>query len=200
MISLNTFNNPTATPPGDDSVPGPTAFVINNAADLEIDGVSGLTQGVTLARDPSAAPFRLFFVSSASGSSTDAVSALTLVGLTLRGGLAQGFSAGPTVGRDDGGPAGEGPQAWAAPSSTRRAPSPSPTAPSPAIRPAAARAATPLPAGPVRGSAAGCSTTTAPSRSSTPPSRGTRPARAAASSTSATRSTRPRRPPPPART
>jgi hypothetical protein len=63
---------------------GPSAFFISGK-NLTIDAVTGMSQGITLARDPAQPPFRLFDV--------DATAGLDLRGLTLRNGLARGGSA-----------------------------------------------------------------------------------------------------------
>ena len=78
---------------------GPSAFQISNT--LVIDGETGLTQGITIARG-STTPFRLFYVTSTGN--------LTLTGLTLNGGLAQGGNGGSTGGGSGagGGAAGMG--------------------------------------------------------------------------------------------
>ncbi len=75
---------------------GPTAFSIATGDKLVIDGQTGLTQGITIARDPGAQAFRLFAVA---GSAS-----VTLEGLTLSGGDAQGS----TGGANGGGSAGMG--------------------------------------------------------------------------------------------
>lgn len=76
-----------------DPVAGPSAFVIDNDG-LTIDGLTGLTQGITIARStaPGTPDFRLFYVSPGGGSAS--VGALTLQGLTLEGGIARGFDGG----------------------------------------------------------------------------------------------------------
>jgi hypothetical protein len=84
-ISLSTSINELVPPINQETVPGPTAFVIRGVT-LTIDGETGLTQGITIARDSTAPHFRLFFVGS--------TAQLTLQGLTLSGGLAQGFDGG----------------------------------------------------------------------------------------------------------
>src|SRR5262249_41374194 len=78
---------------------GPSAFFIKNET-LIIDGLTGLTRGITIARSSSAAPFRLFDVASTGN--------LTLPSLTLRGGKAQGFAGGNAKGGAGGGSAGLG--------------------------------------------------------------------------------------------
>jgi hypothetical protein len=60
---------------------GPSAFFITGNKTLTIDGITGLTQGITITR-ASATKFRLFDV--------DAGSSLTLIGVTLSNGYAQG--------------------------------------------------------------------------------------------------------------
>lgn len=64
---------------------GATAFQVRNNTTLTIDGVTGMTQGVNIARSGSAA-FRFFYV--------DVGSNLTLKGLTLTDGLARGMAGG----------------------------------------------------------------------------------------------------------
>jgi hypothetical protein len=73
---------------------GPSAFFITGGKGLLIDGITGLTRGITITRDSSAPgcaasgsspAFRLFDV--------DAGSSLSLFGLTLKNGLARGGSA-----------------------------------------------------------------------------------------------------------
>ncbi|MHB8448252.1 MAG: choice-of-anchor Q domain-containing protein [Rudaea sp.] len=63
---------------------GPSAFFITSNKALILDGETGLTRGITIERDSTQAPFRLFDIDVGSG--------LTLQGLTLKNGLAQGFS------------------------------------------------------------------------------------------------------------
>lgn len=65
---------------------GPSAFFINANRSITIDGQTGLARGITIARDTTKAPFRLFDVNAGSG--------LSLIGLTLKNGLAQGFNSG----------------------------------------------------------------------------------------------------------
>lgn len=65
---------------------GPSSFFITGNVSLTIDGQTGLTRGITIARDTTKAPFRLFDIDSGSG--------LALIGLTLKNGLAQGFGSG----------------------------------------------------------------------------------------------------------
>jgi Concanavalin A-like lectin/glucanases superfamily/IPT/TIG domain len=97
-IQLSTFANDLSA---GSTFPGPSAFRINTT--LKIDGESGLTKGITIARDTNPADyaggqvpnFRLFFV--------DATGSLTLTGLTLENGLAQGFDGDPSVGGGGGG-------------------------------------------------------------------------------------------------
>jgi len=60
---------------------GPSAFFITGGMSLTIDGGA---HDITIARDPAAPPFRVFDV--------DASGSLTLIGLTLRNGLASGGS------------------------------------------------------------------------------------------------------------
>src|SRR5262249_22959898 len=83
---------------------GPSAFFIWANASLVIDGETGLTQGITIERSGATGTphFRLFDV--AAGAS------LTLKGLTLSGGSAQGFTGGlgPNGGGSGGGSAGMG--------------------------------------------------------------------------------------------
>ncbi|MDR3388878.1 MAG: choice-of-anchor Q domain-containing protein [Rudaea sp.] len=64
---------------------GPSAFFISGGMALTIDGLTGLTQGITISRDIAQPAFRLFDVGSAS--------VLVLQGLNLSNGLAQGGSA-----------------------------------------------------------------------------------------------------------
>ncbi len=61
---------------------GPSAFFITNANNVDIDGLTGLTHGVTIARDVTRPAFRLFDIDSGSG--------LTLSGVTIANGFAQG--------------------------------------------------------------------------------------------------------------
>jgi hypothetical protein len=77
------------------TVDGPSAFHIYKSDTLVIDGETGLTRGVTIARDPGAKPFRLFDV--------DASASLHLKGLTLSGGDAQGGDGGLGTGGGGGG-------------------------------------------------------------------------------------------------
>jgi hypothetical protein len=90
-ISLSTSIN-------DATVAGPSAFLIGKSDTLVIDGETGLTQGITITRSGTT-PFRIFDV--------DATSNLTLEGLTLSGGDAQGFDGGGS-GQPGGGSAGLG--------------------------------------------------------------------------------------------
>jgi hypothetical protein len=76
---------------------GPSAFFITNHDNLTIDGLTGLTKGITIARNPGGAAFRLFDV--AAGAS------LSLEGLTLSGGAASGFTGGIGI---QGGSIGDG--------------------------------------------------------------------------------------------
>ena len=64
---------------------GPSAFFITGNMSITIDGETGLTRGITLARNVTT-PFRLFDIDTGSG--------LSLLGLTLKNGLAQGFGSG----------------------------------------------------------------------------------------------------------
>ncbi|QDT72081.1 choice-of-anchor Q domain-containing protein [Lacipirellula limnantheis] len=94
----------TITLPGDFINPfaanvGATAFQIKNNTTLVIDGQSGLSQGVNIAR--SGAAFRFFYV--------DVGSNLTLKGLTLADGVAQGMAGGSSrLSGGGGGSAGMG--------------------------------------------------------------------------------------------
>ncbi len=65
---------------------GPSAFFFTGGKSLTLDGKTGLTRGITIARDTTQAAFRLFDIDNGSG--------LTLQSLTLKNGLAQGFSSG----------------------------------------------------------------------------------------------------------
>ena len=85
-VGLTTFVNDLTA--GSATV-GPSAFFITDSATLVIDGETGLTRGVTIARTV-ATPFRLFDVG-ASGS-------LTVKGLTLSGGAARGADGAPGAG------------------------------------------------------------------------------------------------------
>jgi hypothetical protein len=69
---------------------GPSAFFITGNKTLTIDAASGMTQGLTIRRSPSAPLFRLFDV--------DTGSALTLAGLRLSYGYAKGGDGGPPSG------------------------------------------------------------------------------------------------------
>jgi hypothetical protein len=69
---------------------GPSAFFITGNKTLTIDAASGMTQGLTIRRSPSAPRFRLFDV--------DTASALTLAGLRLSYGYAKGGDGGPQGG------------------------------------------------------------------------------------------------------
>jgi hypothetical protein len=80
-------------------MPGPSAFRINNNTTLTLDGATGLTKGVTIARDATAA-FRLFFITSGSD--------LTIQSLTLKDGLAKGGNGGWFFNSGAGGAAGLG--------------------------------------------------------------------------------------------
>lgn len=71
---------------------GPSAFFISGGISLTIDGKTGLTRGITIARDTSKPAFRLFDIDISGSSPNFIVSGLTLEGLTLKDGLAQGFS------------------------------------------------------------------------------------------------------------
>ena len=62
---------------------GPSAFFITGNTALTVDGITGMSLGVTIARDASADKFRLFDV--------DSGSSLTLAGVTLANGFARGF-------------------------------------------------------------------------------------------------------------
>ena len=88
VISLSTVG---------DSTVGPTALAVTG--DVEIDGPAGAGAGVTIARAASVADLRLFYVTSGGD--------LTLRDLTLKSGVAQGFSGGGGEG-GGGGAAGLG--------------------------------------------------------------------------------------------
>src|SRR5262249_44605781 len=77
-ITLTSFIN-------DATVGGASAFRIQNDT-LVIDGQTGLSQGITITRGGTT-PFRLFYIYPTGN--------LTLNGLTLSNGFAQGFPAGP---------------------------------------------------------------------------------------------------------
>ena len=77
-ISLSSFTN-------DTTVAGASAFLIGNHDTLVIDGETGLTQGITITRGGTT-PFRIFDV--------NATGNLTLKGLTITGGKAQGSAGG----------------------------------------------------------------------------------------------------------
>ncbi|BBO33798.1 choice-of-anchor Q domain-containing protein [Lacipirellula parvula] len=96
-INLTSFvNNVSAG----STMAGASAFFISGSTSLVIDGFTGLSQGITIARN-SASAFRVFDV--AAGSS------LTLQSLTLSNGLAQGFAGGGAYyGGAGGGSAGLG--------------------------------------------------------------------------------------------
>ncbi|WP_428305020.1 choice-of-anchor Q domain-containing protein [Lacipirellula sp.] len=96
-INLTSFvNNVSAG----STMAGASAFFISGSTSLVIDGFTGLSQGITIARN-SASAFRLFDVS--------AGSSLTLQSLTLSNGLAQGFAGGVAYyGGAGGGSAGLG--------------------------------------------------------------------------------------------
>ena len=79
-ITLSNFDN-------DRTVAGPTAFRVS--VPMTLDGQTGLTRGVTIERSSSAPSFRLFQVT--------ATGNLTLMGLTLRGGAANGFNGGDSI-------------------------------------------------------------------------------------------------------
>jgi hypothetical protein len=94
IISLSTSTN-------DVSVPGATGLLISNNDTLIIDGQTGLTHGITIARSSSAADFRLFGIQFGSS--------LTLQSLTLSGGVTEGFTGGGgQLGGDGGGGGGGG--------------------------------------------------------------------------------------------
>jgi hypothetical protein len=78
-ISLSTFIS-------DGSVAGASAFRIDTGNTLTIDGETGLTGGITIERNSSAAAFRFFYVNPNAD--------LTLKGLTLMGGTAKGGNGG----------------------------------------------------------------------------------------------------------
>jgi len=96
-IKLTNFVNDLAA---GSTMPGPSALRINNSTMLTLDGATGLTQGVTIARDTTAAAFRLFYIASDSD--------LTIQGLTLQGGLAKGGKDGSFFAAGGGGAAGLG--------------------------------------------------------------------------------------------
>lgn len=85
-IKLSLFSDDLGTSPRISSEFGPSAFFFTGGVSLTIDGKTGLTRGITIARDTSQAPFRLFDIDTGSG--------LTLQGLTWQNGLAQGFGSG----------------------------------------------------------------------------------------------------------
>ncbi|MBU6199933.1 MAG: hypothetical protein KGP08_09790 [Xanthomonadaceae bacterium] len=82
-ILLSLYGNDLGTSTRTSSQFGPSAFFFTGGKSLTIDGKTGLRLGITIARDTTA-PFRLFDIDVGSG--------LTLQGLTLKNGLAQGFS------------------------------------------------------------------------------------------------------------
>ena len=104
-IYVNTYSNDLTK---DSREAGPSAFFIDNNKRLTIDGQTGLTKGITIARDTNSADytdgpvenFRLFEV--------DTGNSLTLKGLTLEGGAAQGFKGAGSGGAGGGGAAGLG--------------------------------------------------------------------------------------------
>ncbi|HTI97246.1 MAG TPA: hypothetical protein VL425_12155, partial [Rudaea sp.] len=79
-IALSQYSNDTSV--GSTEF-GPSAFFVAHNTTLFIDGETGLTRGIAIARDTSKVPFRLFDVENGSR--------LTLHGLTFKDGLAQGF-------------------------------------------------------------------------------------------------------------
>lgn len=81
-INLTSFVNNVAA---GSTMAGPSAFFINNSTSLVIDGLTGLSRGITIARAGGTA-FRLFDVAAGSD--------LTLQSLTLSNGNAQGFAGG----------------------------------------------------------------------------------------------------------
>jgi hypothetical protein len=96
-IALSNFSNPAGCNPFPCGAPttqfGPSAFFVHNSLALTIDGLSGLKRGITISRCTDSAgcyggtsvpSFRLFHV--------EAGSSLSIYGLTLRDGLAQGGS------------------------------------------------------------------------------------------------------------
>lgn len=83
-----------------DGAAGPSAFGVNNGAQLTIDGQTGIAgRGVTLARAPTAPAFRLFYVGATGG--------LTVKGVTARDFAANGFAGGGGA-QPGGGSAGVG--------------------------------------------------------------------------------------------
>lgn len=90
-IKLTSFENDLTA---GSTMPGPSGLVIKGS-NLVIDGKTGLTKGITIARDTTAKPFRLFYV--AGGAE------LTLNNVTLKDGLAKGFDGGSEVSNATGG-------------------------------------------------------------------------------------------------
>ncbi len=80
-IKLTTFVNDLSA---GSRMPGPSGLFIKST-NLTIDGETGLTQGITIARDSAAKAFRLFFI----GADAD----VTFTGVTLQGGFAKGGGA-----------------------------------------------------------------------------------------------------------
>ncbi|MHB8678338.1 MAG: choice-of-anchor Q domain-containing protein [Rudaea sp.] len=81
-IVLSLFSDALGTSSRTSSEFGPSAFFLTGGMSLTIDGRTGLTRGITIARDTTKVPFRLFDIDNGSG--------LTLQGLTLENGLAHG--------------------------------------------------------------------------------------------------------------
>ncbi len=77
-IKLTTFVNDLSA---GSTMPGPSGLFIKGT-NLTIDGETGLTKGITISRDSTAAAFRLFFI----GANAD----VTFRAVTLTGGLAKG--------------------------------------------------------------------------------------------------------------
>lgn len=65
---------------------GPSAFFITDGKQLTIDAATGLSKGIVIARDPAAPYFRLFDVNLGAQ--------LSLIGVTLKGGIAKGGTSG----------------------------------------------------------------------------------------------------------
>ena len=87
-----------------DLVLGNTAILIRNTK-LVFDGETGLTRGITIARDATRPPFRFLWVDNQQGNPNVAV---TLQGLTVSGFTAQGADGGRAGGRAGGGGGGAG--------------------------------------------------------------------------------------------
>ncbi|HEY0009321.1 MAG TPA: choice-of-anchor Q domain-containing protein [Tepidisphaeraceae bacterium] len=95
-IKLTSFENDLSA---GSTMPGPSGLVIKGT-NLFIDGQTGLTKGITIARDTTEKPFRLFYV--AGGAE------LTLNSVTLKDGLAKGGKGGDFFNATGGGAAGLG--------------------------------------------------------------------------------------------